>query len=507
MAHDVRASETELAERARAGDAEAFGLLYDAWFDRVHDLARRIVHDPAGAADVTQDAFLAAWRGREGLRDPAAFGGWLLRITRNAAFDRRRRDQRASPVDGEAMAMIEDRMMAEGGPSPAGAPSGFGVEERAGVLGDPARVAEDDELVALVWESADALGPRDAEVLHLSLRHHLPPAEIAETIGVTRNHANQLVHRVKQRLGGAIRARVLWRGGRPACDDLAAALAAAGVERFGPEAVTVATEHADHCDVCAERRTLRLAPTALFAATPIAAAPAALKEQVARALARAGVPMEGSRHAPRARSVRVRRFAWAGAGLGVVALVLATAAVVLAGGGDAPAPDPVAGAEPEASPTTTTTTTPTTTNTTAGPAPDPQPIAPGGGPALAPPADPAPGPADAPTADQSVAPPPPPPPPPPPVTADLALAPATMPDVYPMSGAPVLTWSTTGGAAVVVSGPGLGSMASPSGSAPICPGSSASVCTAAPGTYTYTLVVWDAHGQVAAQRSATLTIA
>jgi RNA polymerase sigma factor (sigma-70 family) len=506
MALDVRATETELAERARAGDTEAFGLLYDAWFDRVHDLARRIVRDPGAAADVAHDAFLAAFRGLDRLRDADAFGGWLLRITRNAAFDRAQRDRRSTPVDGEAMTMIEDSLVSDRGSSPADAPSGFGVEERLGALGDPARVVEDHELAELVWESADALGPRDAEVLHLSLRHGLPPAEIAETIGVTRNHANQLVHRVKQRLGGAIRARVLWRGGKPACDNLAAELRDAGVDRFGADAVTIATDHAERCDVCSERRALKLAPTALFAATPVAAAPAVLKARVAKRLEHDGVRMEGSQHAPlHRRAGRVRRLAQAGAAVAAVAVVAGTAAVVLAGGGASGAGGEGGAADAPTTTVTPSTTSATTTTTTTLP-PEPQPILPADDPALAPGGAPAPEPAGgAVPGGAALEEPPPPPPPPPPVTADLALSPTTMPDVYPMFSAPVLTWSTGGGGAVQVSGPGMSSSA-PSGSAPLCPGSSGSMCTAAPGSYTYTLVVWDGNGQIAAERSVTLTI-
>jgi RNA polymerase sigma factor (sigma-70 family) len=493
---EVELREAELVERARGGDAEAFGLLYDAWFDRVHDLARRIVHDPAGAADVAQDAFLAAWRNLHGLRDPAAFGGWLLRITRNTAFDRRRHDDRARPVDSEAMAVIEDR-----GPSAADAPAGFRVEERAGELGDPALVAEDEELTALVWESADALGARDAEVLHLHLRHGFKPAEIAETVGITRNHANQLVHRVKQRLGGAIRARVLWRGGQPACDDLAAALRAAGIERFGAEAVEVATDHADRCDACSERRTLRLSPTALFAATPIAAAPVALKERIADGLAGHGVPMAGSRHAPERRGRRPRNLLRAGIAAAAT-VALGAGAALLAGGGDSGPGSDAAAPDRRAALVTTTTTSSTTTTTTQ---PPPQPITPGDGPALAPTPDAPAGPPGGTAADAVVEEPPPPPPPPPPVTADLTLAPDTIPMGYPMSGAPVLAWSTSGGAAVLVTGPGFSSSAA-GGSAPVCPGSTAAVCTASAGTYTYTLVVEDGLGQVVAHRTATLTI-
>ena len=70
----------ELVRRAVAGDADAFGALYDAWFDRVHDRTRSVLHDHSLAAEATQDAFLRAWQRLPTLQDPTVFGGWLLRI-------------------------------------------------------------------------------------------------------------------------------------------------------------------------------------------------------------------------------------------------------------------------------------------------------------------------------------------------------------------------------------------------------------------------------------------
>src|SRR4051794_6948191 len=67
-------------EEARSGSDRAFGQLYDAWFDRVFDLTNRIVRDREVALEVTQDAFLLAWRNLATLADAGAFGGWLLRI-------------------------------------------------------------------------------------------------------------------------------------------------------------------------------------------------------------------------------------------------------------------------------------------------------------------------------------------------------------------------------------------------------------------------------------------
>jgi RNA polymerase sigma factor (sigma-70 family) len=500
MGHNESAMATpgdaELVERARAGDQSAFGALYDAWFDRVYDLAYRVVRDGNAAADVAQDTFLAAWRELDDLSDPAAFGGWIRRIARNTALNRRKKDQRAQPVDTKAMAVIE-----AAGPSAASAPAGFRVEDRLGAADDPARAAEDGELAGLVWESADALGERDATVLDLQLRHDLGPAEIAEVIDVNRNHANQLVHRVRNRLGDAVRTRVLWRGGEPVCTDLRAALADAGVTTFGPEAVRVASAHAEHCEECSERRRLRLEPSALFAATPFLVAPVALKGRIASALADEGVPMDGSAHrrgpdtngGPAKSGWRSPRVLAAAAAAVVIVLVGAVmTAFALT--------DDEKGGSTKAAKNSTAETT----STTAAPAPAPtetsapvptSPIQPGPGGGRVE----APGPAG----------PPPPPPPAPVVTATLSVSPSSKQSPYPNDGAaPVVQWSTSGGASVTVSGPGFSSSA-PSGSSPrLCPtasGAAWSVCSAA-GSYPYTLTVRDASGAVVSQRSATLTV-
>jgi len=285
----LRARDTELVLRIRAGDGQAFGELYDAWFDRIFDLVSRIVRDQEVAAEVTQDAFLNAWRKLDTLDNPDAFGGWLLRIGRNAAYNRSAKEQRSRPVDDQELAVIESV-----GAGANNAPSGFGVEDRLGRAATPGVALEDREVASLVWQAAEALPERDIEVLNLQLRHGMTPAEIGEMLDLNRNAANQLVHRVRGRLEVAIRARVLWRSGEPVCDVLAKRLEQAKVTSFDAEAVRVIERHVPGCNECDERQRLRLQPTALFAALPLMVAPMFIKTQACAALSAQGVPMGGS---------------------------------------------------------------------------------------------------------------------------------------------------------------------------------------------------------------------
>lgn len=288
-----RARDAQWVLDARAGDQQAFGRLYDAWFDRAYEVANRIVRNPDTAAECAQDTFLAVWRNLDKLENPDAFGGWVLRIARNNAFNRSAKEQRSTAVDDQGLGMIETY-----GSGAANAPDGFRVEDRLGRAAQPGAALEDAEAVALVWEAAEALGERDLEVLDLSLRHGLTPAEIADIVGLNRNAANQLLHRVRGRLETAVRARVLWRGGEPACDELAGLYRQAGVRSFDAEAVKIADRHTPTCATCNERQAAHLQPSALFASVPIVVAPLFLKQQAAGALEVAGVPMSGSAFSP-----------------------------------------------------------------------------------------------------------------------------------------------------------------------------------------------------------------
>jgi DNA-directed RNA polymerase specialized sigma24 family protein len=89
-----------LVSAARDGDEQAFGRLFDRWFDAVDDSVRHIVGDRDVATAVVQDAFVVAWRDLDDLAHPRMFGSWVRRLARTTARDRVGRDERARP-DGD----------------------------------------------------------------------------------------------------------------------------------------------------------------------------------------------------------------------------------------------------------------------------------------------------------------------------------------------------------------------------------------------------------------------
>ncbi|MFY9260442.1 MAG: RNA polymerase sigma factor RpoE [Gallionella sp.] len=75
----------QLVERVQRGDKHAFNLLVSKYQRRLGRLISRFVRDSAEAEDVTQDAFIKAYRALPGFRGESAFYTWLYRIGINTA--------------------------------------------------------------------------------------------------------------------------------------------------------------------------------------------------------------------------------------------------------------------------------------------------------------------------------------------------------------------------------------------------------------------------------------
>ena len=261
--------DAELVLAARAGERDAFAALVDRWFDRCWEVAWRILHDRDLAADVAQDTLLVAWRRVGELDRPASFGGWVLRIARNRALDRLKRERRMRPTGDDAQLEPDVRTRPDAGPEAA-----------------LARGQQRD----MVWAAAAALGERDASMLDLHLRHGLEPAELADELGVQPNAAHQRLFRLRKRLGEAIGAWVLWRRGTPSCPDLATAVTQLGHAGFDRTTAQAIWRHARTCDTCESTRQLLLDPSTLFAAIPLVVPPSALRAKAIAALQAQGIP-------------------------------------------------------------------------------------------------------------------------------------------------------------------------------------------------------------------------
>lgn len=81
----TRETDQQLVIRAQKGDTRAFDLLVLKYQGRIATLVARFVSDPVEVEDVTQEAFIKAFRALPKFRGESAFYTWLYRIASNAA--------------------------------------------------------------------------------------------------------------------------------------------------------------------------------------------------------------------------------------------------------------------------------------------------------------------------------------------------------------------------------------------------------------------------------------
>ena len=80
-----REVDQQLVERAQRGDKRAFELLVIKYQRKLGRLLSRMVRDPGEVEDVTQEAFIKAYRALPNFRGESAFYTWLYRIAINTA--------------------------------------------------------------------------------------------------------------------------------------------------------------------------------------------------------------------------------------------------------------------------------------------------------------------------------------------------------------------------------------------------------------------------------------
>jgi RNA polymerase sigma-70 factor (ECF subfamily) len=80
-----READALLVERVKQGDQRAFALLVAKYERRVQRLLSRLVRDSAEIEDITQEAFIKAYRALPQFRGESAFYTWLYRIAINTA--------------------------------------------------------------------------------------------------------------------------------------------------------------------------------------------------------------------------------------------------------------------------------------------------------------------------------------------------------------------------------------------------------------------------------------
>jgi RNA polymerase sigma-70 factor (ECF subfamily) len=180
-----------LVERAQAGDAEAFGLLYDRYFDTVFRFVYFRVGNRQLAEDLTADTFLRAlkrigsftWQGRD-------LGAWLVTIARNLVADHFKSGRyRLEVTTGDVL----DAERAESGPE-----------------GSPESAVVDHVTNVALLKAVKQLNPEQQECIVLRFLQGFSVAETAQAMGKNEGAIKALQYRAVRTL-----ARLLPDGFQP----------------------------------------------------------------------------------------------------------------------------------------------------------------------------------------------------------------------------------------------------------------------------------------------------
>jgi len=179
-------SEEQLIRRAQQGDNGAFEELLLLHQKKVYNLCLRMSANPDDALDLSQEAFLRAWRSLGQYQFEASFSTWLFRLTSNICIDflrRKKRRQEASLTES-----YDDSDEGAELSVPDAQPG-------------PEQQAMTNETKIELARAMEQLSPEHREILQLRVIEDLQYEQIADILGVR-------VGTVKSRLA---RARLSFR--------------------------------------------------------------------------------------------------------------------------------------------------------------------------------------------------------------------------------------------------------------------------------------------------------
>jgi RNA polymerase sigma-70 factor (ECF subfamily) len=161
-----KAADQLLVERVQNGDKKAFDVLVLKYQQKVANLISRYIRDPAEVLDVTQEAFIKAYRALPKFRGESAFYTWLYRVAINTAKNHLAAQSRRPPQDDIEADTAEQMDM------------GTRLKENA----TPEHLAMQDEMARTIKSALEALPEELRTALSLREFEGLSYEEIAEAM-------------------------------------------------------------------------------------------------------------------------------------------------------------------------------------------------------------------------------------------------------------------------------------------------------------------------------------
>jgi RNA polymerase sigma-70 factor (ECF subfamily) len=196
--------ETELLERLRSGDEEAFEALVERHHGTMVAVARTYVSTRAVAEEVVQEAWIGVLNGLEGFEGRSSLQTWIMRIVANTAMRRGGAEARSVPFsslapEGEEAPVDADRFRGPGDGFPGhwrSYPADWSSLPEQRLLGR--------ETLDVVTRAIEALPPAQRTVITLRDIQGCSSQEVCEALDIAGPHQRVLLHRARSRVRAAL---------------------------------------------------------------------------------------------------------------------------------------------------------------------------------------------------------------------------------------------------------------------------------------------------------------
>jgi RNA polymerase sigma-70 factor (ECF subfamily) len=166
-------SEREILEAVKKGDKDAYGLIVKRYMHSAYYIALGFVHNQQDALDVSQEAFIKAFRKIKMFDTSLPFFPWFYRLMRNLCIDHLKRKRRMSEIPLEDTQVLDD--------------------ER-----------DDREMKEALWKGIEELPFDQREIIILRYFRQMSYEEIAELTARPIGTVMSSLHYAKKKLKGIL---------------------------------------------------------------------------------------------------------------------------------------------------------------------------------------------------------------------------------------------------------------------------------------------------------------
>ena len=187
---EEHSEDSRLVERIQAGDTGAYRQLVEKYQARIYSMIAGMVRDREEAHDLTQDAFVKAFKNLDRFRLESSFYTWLYRIAKNLTIDwlRKQKRRRAEEFD-----------------------EGLAARESGGTISDshlkesPGKELERSRLKDRIFDAMETLSPEHRQIILLREVEGFSYQEISEVMDIPEGTVMSRLFYARRKLQGLLR--------------------------------------------------------------------------------------------------------------------------------------------------------------------------------------------------------------------------------------------------------------------------------------------------------------